>query len=138
MLVHTGQWDDIKKRLGKDSAQAEFDASIKEFFAPLTKAAGKLKAAKANKIDPLAAVVVTEEVKATAGVAEELIELNRCSMLLRAIEEGHEDRLLWIDEKDLAITAFDGPGQAEAEDDATAVAVGIEAAAEFGGVGFRK
>lgn len=104
-VLDTTQWDEIKSHFAGDSALADFDAAVEEFFAPLTEAKEAFEAAvKARETDPLAELVVHEPIEATAGHAGLSYTLTKDSQVLRLIEEGQADRLLWV-KGSLEITA---------------------------------
>lgn len=106
-VLDTTQWDEIKAHFAGDSAMEDFDAAVKEFFAPIMEAQEKLDAAvKARETDPLAELVVHEPVEATAGHAGLSYTLTKDSQVLRLLEEGKSDRLVWV-KGTLEITADD-------------------------------
>lgn len=98
------QWDDIKRRKDVQGAHADFDKAFEAFYAPLVEAAEKLGKAHVVEVDPLSYVVESEAVEATRGQAEQLTKLSRDSIILRAIETGQDDRLVWVND-DLVVTA---------------------------------
>ena len=105
-LVSTKQWEELQSRTNFSSAQADFDAAVEEFFGPLVEAADKAKQALAPKPQDSASYIVlkekTEGTKASEGL---IVELSKDSIILRLIEEGNTDRLVWIDESTLGILA---------------------------------
>jgi hypothetical protein len=104
--VYTHQWDELKGRTNFSKAQADFDAEVERFFKPLEKAAKKLgKATSRPSQDPAEYIVLKEEVKGTKPQPAEVVALTRDSIILRLIEEGDTDRLVWIDESSLGILA---------------------------------
>ena len=106
MVVSTTQWDELKARKNFSAAAEDFDAAVEEFFKPLVEAAEKTKAAmQPAPQDKAAYVVLTEETEAVAGKPAEIVELTRDSIILRLIEEGDTDRLVWLDENSLGIFA---------------------------------
>lgn len=127
-ILDTTQWDEIKAHFAGDSAMEDFDAAVSEFFAPILEAQKTLEAAvKARETDPLATLVVHEPVEATAGHAGLTYELTKDSQVLRLIEEGKYNQLVWVkgtleivtDTVTVTYTdeAYDGPAvEAEVED----------------------
>ena len=103
-VVHGGEWLAIKRALGTDTAKAELDAAVEEFFKPLVEAADAFAAAKAPVVDALSVVVLNEGTTGEPAREREVIHLSQASQILRAIEEGTTDRLLWVD-GELVITA---------------------------------
>ena len=96
-IVDGGEWLAIKRALGTDTAKAELDAAIEEFFKPLVEAADAFAAAKAPVVDALSVVVLNEGTTGEPAREREVIHLSQASQILRAIEEGTTDRLLWVD-----------------------------------------
>ena len=98
------QWLEIKRALGTDTAKEQLDAAVEEFFKPLVEAADAFAAAKAPVVDALSVIVLNEGTTGEPAREREVIRLNQASQILRAIEEGTTDRLLWVD-GELVITA---------------------------------
>ena len=103
-VVYGGDWLEIKRALGTDTAKEQLDAAIEEFFKPLVEAADAFAAAKAPVVDALSVVVLNEGTAGEPAREREVVHLTRDSQILRAIEEGATDRLLWVD-GELVITA---------------------------------
>jgi hypothetical protein len=95
-VVDTTQWDDINGHGEYDQAQSAFDAAVQEFFAPLTEAAEKLAKAVNTPQDSLGYVVLQEGTDPVQGEERVLVKLTPDSMILRAIETGETDRLVWV------------------------------------------
>ena len=105
-IVFTTQWDELKARKNFSSAQEDFDAQVEAFFAPLTEAAEKLeKAVNAKAPDSASFIVLTEAVEGTPSQPAQVVALTKDSIILRLIEEGNTDRLVWVDESTLGILA---------------------------------
>jgi hypothetical protein len=104
-VVDTTEWDKLKATMGFDASTEAFDAKVKDFFAPLIEASEEFEAAQKQQAapDPLSFVVMNEGVEAVSGQPTELIELTRDSIILRAIEEGATDRLVWVDSSTLGV-----------------------------------
>ena len=98
------EWLEIKRALGTDTAKEQLDAAIEEFFKPLVEAADAFTAAKAPVVDALSVVVLNEGTTGEPAREREVIHLSQASQILRAIEEGATDRLLWVN-GELMITA---------------------------------
>ena len=103
-VVYGGEWLEIKRALGTDTAKAQLDAAIEEFFKPLVEAADAFTAAKTPVVDALSVVVLNEGTDGQAARPREVVRLSGAAQILRAIEEDMTDRLLWVD-GDLVITA---------------------------------
>ena len=105
-IVSTTQWDELNARANFSSATVDFDAAVEAFFAPLAEAATEINKALAPKKQDAAEYIVLKE--ATSGVkpeAAEIVPLSRDSVILRLIEEGSTDRLVWINESTLGVLA---------------------------------
>ena len=103
-IVFGGEWLEIKRALGTDTAKEQLDAAIEEFFKPLVEAADAFAAAKAPVVDALSMVVLNEGTAGEPARERKVLHLTRDSQILRAIEEGATDRLLWVN-GELVITA---------------------------------
>ncbi|USH45464.1 hypothetical protein SEA_DOTI_17 [Microbacterium phage DoTi] len=86
------------------AAHEAFDAAVREFYAPLTAAVEEFEAAHAAEEDDLFELVVQEEIAPTLGQPEIRRRLGRDTVILRLIDQGEEDRLIWI-KGELEITA---------------------------------
>ncbi len=103
-IVDGGEWLEIKRALGTDTAKEQLNAAVEEFFKPLVEAADAFAAAKTPTMDALSTIVLSEGTTGEPAREREVVHLNRDSQILRAIEEGATDRLLWVDGT-LVITA---------------------------------
>ena len=103
-IVFGGEWLEIKRARGTDTAKEQLDAAIEEFFKPLVEAADAFAAAKAPVVDALSVVVLNEGTAGEPARERKVLHLTRDSQILRAIEEGATDRLLWVN-GELVITA---------------------------------
>lgn len=93
------QWNEVKRRAGADTAKAELDQALAEFFKPISDALDAAKDAVAVTPDDLAYVVVKEPVKGTKSTVGEVVYLTEHSQIIRAIEEGqHMGRLRWVND----------------------------------------
>lgn len=102
--LDSSQWDDINARRAFTGAEKDFDAAVAEFFAPLVKAREGLDAAaKGPEVDPITFVVMKEEVTGQAHQAAVVERLNSHSVILRLIESGDTDRLVWVNDNELAV-----------------------------------
>jgi hypothetical protein len=105
-IVSTIQWDELTGRDNFSKAQADFDAAVEKFFKPLDKAAKKIKKQlERPSQDPAEYIVLKEAVVGVQSSPAEIVPLSRDSIILRLIEEGDTDRLIWVDESTLGILA---------------------------------
>ena len=105
-IVSTVQRDDLTGRDNFSKATADYDKAVEKFFAPLEKAAKKAKKAlERPSQDPAEYIVLKEAVKGRESQPAEVVALYRDSIILRLIEEGQTDRLVWVDESTLGVLA---------------------------------
>lgn len=105
-IVSTAQWDELKARANFSSAVEDFDAAVQEFFKPLTEAAEKTEQALQRKQqDPSEYIVLTEGTEGVKATPAEIVPLSQDSIILRLIEEGNTDRLVWVDDSNLGVLA---------------------------------
>lgn len=97
-VVYTQQWDEIKAESSYSDALDDFNEAVEEFFAPLLAAAEAAEAAAVVKPDdPIEYVVLQDAVEGVEATPRQLIHLTHDSIVLRLIEEGDSDRLIWVD-----------------------------------------
>lgn len=105
-VLDAGAHFERKRHEATKSAHADFDAALEEFYAPLTAAAQALKSTVEFDIDPLLYVVEQEASEGRAAQDKVVVRLDNASVLIRAIETGQSDRLIWIKDE-LIVTARD-------------------------------
>ena len=115
VVLDATEFNELKKKERLTEAGQAFDAGIKDFFAPLNEVLDQIEKAKAANepgagLDELEYLVVQEKVEGVAAKSEVFHILQPSTVILRAIELGHEDRLVWV-EGSLEVLA------AEVEDD---------------------
>lgn len=104
--VSTAQWEELNGRTGFSKAQKDFDQAVEDFFKPLTEAADKATAAMAGKTqDPVEFVVLAEATTGVQAKPAQIVALSKDSIILRLIEEGTTDRLVWVDDTTLGVLA---------------------------------
>lgn len=103
-VVDGHEWNAFKREQAVRDAQGAFDSSLREFFAPLLEATEELKSVGQATLDPLLHVVEQEAVAGSAGKERIVRALDRDTVILRAIDGGHYDRLIWVN-GDLEVTA---------------------------------
>lgn len=104
-VLDSTQWEGIKARDVHSEALAKVDEAIATLIAPVTAAIeAATEATKPAELDPLFYVVESEETEHVAGSPRLLSKLNPDSVILRALEEGLGDRLIWVNDK-LTVTA---------------------------------
>lgn len=95
--LDTTQWDEIKATKAFSEAEAEFDAAVEAFFAPLNDAKEKLESVGKVDPDPATFVVLREEVAGQPAQPGLLVKLNHDSVVIRLLEQGNHQRLVWVD-----------------------------------------
>jgi methyl coenzyme M reductase beta subunit len=103
-VVDGSEWAGIKAERNFAGAEANFEASVEEFFAPLLAAAEEMGKALEVPTDELEYLVISEGVEATAGQEAHVVRLSKDSQVLRLIEDGNDHRLVWVGD-DLEIMA---------------------------------
>lgn len=97
-VLDSQQWDDLAAHSQYHQDVDAFDAAVEEFFAPLTTAAEALEAKRQQAEDPLTYVVMSEGVDGQEARAEVRVRLSNDSILLRLLEAGDTDRLIWVND----------------------------------------
>ena len=88
----------MKLRQEKTGLIAQYDQSVADFFKPLTDVADKIKSVEEqrNRIDPDFHCVIAEGTEGEEPVRREVYRLEKDTVILRLIEEGRTERLIWI------------------------------------------
>lgn len=98
-ILDSTEWDSVKAHQAYHLAGDAFDKAVTEFFAPIVEAAEKANAALAESLpkrDDAFVVVLSEGIEGVEEVEPEVIQLGRDAAILRMIEEGNTDRLVWV------------------------------------------
>lgn len=99
-VLDSSEWSEVQARRDHAIAHDEFDRAVEKFFAPLNDAAEKLNAGFVKEdTDSSSFVVLNEGVDATPGEDRLVIKLSHDSIVLRLLEEGGEDRLVWVNDE---------------------------------------
>lgn len=94
--VSTSQWDEIVRTRDLSAATSEFDKAVEAHFESLTQAAEKIRTGLEVQVDDLATVTLSEPVQGVASEKGDVRVLTRDTIILRAINEGRTDRLVWV------------------------------------------
>lgn len=94
--VDTSQWDDLTQHKVIEQAQADFDSAVEEFLAPINEAIEKANAAATVEEDAVTYVVLEEAEEGKPSQREVRVQLSHDSQILRLIEEGKGNRLVWM------------------------------------------
>jgi hypothetical protein len=98
-VLDASQWIALNERDDVSQAQADFEAAVEAFFKPLTDAADAAAKAIDTPKDGIGYVVIEEGEEATPGKPRQVVTLTHDSIVLRLIEQGNTDRLLWVGDK---------------------------------------
>ena len=97
-ILDSSEWDAIADRKTHDEIHDAFDAKVKEFFGPIMEAADALHEAHKVQTDPAFYLVLDEGEDATPGRPEEIVALSHDSVVLRLLEQGAVNRLVWVND----------------------------------------
>lgn len=98
-ILDSAEWDSIKAYQAYHLAGEAYDEAVTAFFAPIVEAAEKANAALAESLpkrDDAFVIVLSEGTEGVEEVEPEVIQLGRDAAILRMIEEGNTDRLVWV------------------------------------------
>lgn len=95
--LDASQWDEIKAKQNYSTATADFEAAVDKFFAPLVEAAEKAQKKVEVPTDAIAYVTLEEATEGTPATPGQVVKLNHDSIVLRILESGDTDRLVWVD-----------------------------------------
>lgn len=94
IILDTTQWDQITAEAQHIEAHDKYDAAVAAFFKPLTDAADALY--KPAIKDPAFYLVLQEPEAPSSGTPGVLVELTLDTAILKMIDSGNTDRLLWV------------------------------------------
>lgn len=99
VVLDSAQWDELNRVDDTKAAREAFDEKVEEFFSELTEAADAYNesVAAAQAVDPLTYVTVQEGTEGVIGTRERRVNLTHDSQVLRLLDQGNHDRLLWVD-----------------------------------------
>ena len=98
-VLDSTQWDGIKAELTKSTVEDQFNAAVEEFYAPLLEKIDAIVAdAQKSVVDDAYVLTVGETVDAVEAVTPTVYRLNQDSAILRLLEEGRTDRLVWVND----------------------------------------
>lgn len=117
-VLDSTEYTNLKRHLATKSAAQSFDEDVAAFFAPVTEAAEKLEAAQKIAVDPAFRVVLEEGVSHVHARREQVVDLDKDTVVLRLIEQGDTSRLLWVGD-DIEILAYDDAAPAVTSEDFT-------------------
>ena len=107
-ILDADQFNELKKHQAFDAAAEEFDQVVDEFFAPMLDAISliqdKLNATEIRTDDPYV-LVMEPEVQGAEGRPAKTVYLEHDTAVLRMLDAGQEDRLIWIGSDHIDILA---------------------------------
>lgn len=90
------EWNQAKVHDRQQSAAEDFDAAVEAFYAPIVAAIDRLETASQVEEDP-AFFIVTQEAQPGAPAQDERRHyLSHDTVVLRLIEQGNTNRLIWV------------------------------------------
>ena len=111
-ILDTTERDELRLLIENREVDQMFDEAVDDFFEPLTRAAElhdlrhELLAQQFNQADdPAFSLVLKEAVEGVEGVEEERVVLSHDSVVLRLIDSGQTDRLVWVGNDHIEIVA---------------------------------
>lgn len=118
-VLDGSQWAALNARDDISQAEEQFAAAVEKFFKPLTDAAEAAAKAVETPGDSIGYVVVEEGSEGVPATPRQIVELTHDSIVLRLIEQGDTDRLLWVGDS-LEVIESTGPSAGSAaESDAS-------------------
>lgn len=105
-VIDGAQWAELNARTNLNKAQEAFDSAVEDFFKPLQDAADKIEKSLAKPIDSSSYVVLDEGTEGVHATPRQVVHLTHDSIVLRLIEDGQSDRLLWVNDE-LEVIAVD-------------------------------
>lgn len=93
-VLDGSQWNQVLAHGTMRNAENDFNEAVESFFAPLMEAAKLLEQEKVT--DDIATLVLEEGETGNAGRPAVVANLTKDSIILRLIERGDTDRLMWV------------------------------------------
>ena len=116
-ILDTTERDELRFLLENREVDEMFEENIEDFFAPLTRAAElhdlrheALAKQFEQDDDPAFNFVLKEAVEGVEAVKEERVVLSHDSVVLRLIDSGQTDRLVWVGNDRIEIVAHNPRG----------------------------
>ena len=115
-ILDTTERDELRLLIENREVDQMFDEDIEDFFAPLTRAAElhdlrheALAQEFEQSDDPAFNFVLKEAVEGVEAVKEERVILGHDSVVLRLIDSGQTDRLVWVGNDTIEVIALQRP-----------------------------
>jgi hypothetical protein len=94
-ILDSSQFNELKGNSAHDAAHEAFDAAVKEFWAPITEAAETLAAAHVA-VEDIFVEKIADASPAVPARSAEYVRLTPDTVILRRIEAGETDGLIWV------------------------------------------
>jgi hypothetical protein len=94
-VLNNTQYNELKGNSAHAVAHEAFDKAVEKFYAPLTKAAEALEAANVATED-IFVEKISDAVEAVAARPAQYVRLTANTIILRRIEAGDTDGLVWV------------------------------------------
>jgi hypothetical protein len=103
MVVDASQWNLLREVAAFDAAVADHGRVVEEFFAPIVQSSERVKALGSNEPDPLSYIETQAAVDGVKAVPAVRKKLSDDSIILRVLEQGQVDLLVWVAEDQLVV-----------------------------------
>ena len=104
-VLDTTQWDHFKMAAEATSQVDAYDKAVEEFFAPLVEALDSIEQTAEPQLDPAFYIQVSEGTEAVEAEPPVVVVLDLDSAIARLIDLGDTDRLVWVGNDRIEITA---------------------------------
>ena len=115
-ILSAAEWDSVKVNTQIKALEEGFDTEVEKFFAPIVEASEKMEqafAATLPKVDPDRVIVLKEATEGTPETPAEVLVLSDHSLILKLIDEGKTDRLIWVGSSIEIVEHVEGVGAQE-------------------------
>jgi hypothetical protein len=97
VVLDSAEWNHVQAQVAVLEAHETFDSAVEAFFAPLMEAQAQLEASHSRpEIDPVSYIVLDEGEEGTPARQRHVHKLGRDAIVLRILEDGDHDRLVWV------------------------------------------
>lgn len=132
-VLDATEWVEINERDEVSQAEAAFNQAVEQFFGPLTSAIDTYNKDRVVPQDPAQYIVLSEPTEGQPASPGQVLRLDQASVILRLIEDGDSDRLVWVGGKLEVLEFVPMAGGPVTLDEAVAVAQDVLGATEVEG-----
>lgn len=97
-VLDGSEWALLQQNDELELATQDFNATVEAFFAPITEAAEKLNKTLEMPKDEINYLVLDEGTEGVEGTERHVVQLSHDSVIIRLIESGQGDRLIWVND----------------------------------------